>query len=88
MFGDGRPFNVAVLVPRSAPEALAAAVAAVNQRLPDYARIGRWLVADAPFTAGNGLLNGAGALVRHAVAAQYRQRIDQLFEKEEMHDAV
>lgn len=88
VFGDGRPFNVAVLVPRSAPEAMAAAVAAVNRRLPDYARIGRWLVADAPFTVGNGLVNGAGALVRSAVAAQYQKRIDQLFEKEEMHDAV
>ncbi len=81
VFGEGRPFNVAVLVPRSAvsAEVMAAAVRSVNERLPDYARTPRWVVAEAPFSSSNGLASASGALNRAAVAAHYQQHIERLY---------
>lgn len=79
VFGEARPYNVAVLVARQ-PEVgaaeLQAAVRAVNAALPDYARIRDWVRADAPFDAANGLATGNGRARREAVIAHYRQRID------------
>lgn len=82
VFGADRPYNVAVLVPhpRAGGSALAAAVADANRRLPDYARVRRWLVADQPFLPGNGLARAAGTPDRPAIAAAYAARIDQLYE--------
>jgi long-subunit acyl-CoA synthetase (AMP-forming) len=67
---------------------VAAAVRTANARLPDYAQVGRWFVADEPFTAGNGLLTASGALRRLAVRRRYRDQIDQLYEGEDQHVAV
>ncbi len=87
VFGEGLPFNVAVLVPRSQVSAgeLAAAVRSVNARLPDYARIERWLLAGEPFAPRNGLANGAGSVNREAVGTCYRTRIDELYQEEKRH---
>jgi long-subunit acyl-CoA synthetase (AMP-forming) len=93
VFGDGRPYNVAVLVPRSPaanPPAdleteLKRALESVNARLPDYARIRHWIVAEAPFTPGNGLANGAGCIRREAIQRHYQHPLEVLFAKEEMH---
>jgi long-chain acyl-CoA synthetase len=81
VFGEGRPFNVAVLVPApSRAGDVPAAVAAANRRLPDYARVRRWVVADEPFTAANGLARGAGAVDREAVGDRYHAAINSLYE--------
>lgn len=87
VFGEGRPFNAAVLTPRHgvAPFELNQAVAMVNDNLPDYARIGGWVVADQPFTTANGLTNGAGCVQRQAIQSLYRQHIEQLYSTEEIH---
>jgi long-subunit acyl-CoA synthetase (AMP-forming) len=90
VFGEGRPFNVAVIVPRlsDTPEAVAASVHAANARLPDYARVTRWVLADEPFTAGNGLATGAGSLRREAVGRRYRDRIESLYQGENRYVAL
>jgi len=51
--------------------ALAAAVAAANMTLPDYARIGRWIVADVPFAAATGLATTNGRPLREAIARRF-----------------
>ncbi|WP_028079760.1 AMP-binding protein [Solimonas soli] len=84
VFGEGRPWNVAVVVPRALPgvdaqTAITAAVAAANRELPDYARIARCVVADEPFTPDNGLLTGNGRVRREAVLARYGERLDHLY---------
>jgi long-chain acyl-CoA synthetase len=86
-YGEGRPFNVAVLVPRPnvAPHELNQAVATVNGQLPDYARIGGWIVADAAFAPGNGQTGPSGCIRRDAIHAHYRDRIEQLYSTEEQH---
>jgi long-chain acyl-CoA synthetase len=87
VFGEGRPFNVAILVSRLgvAPYQLNRAVETVNSQLPDYARIGGWIMADQPFSAVNGMASGAGTIQRRAVDRTYRERIEQLYSTEDIH---
>ncbi len=84
IFGEARPWNVAVLVPSPGSEAeqLAAAVANVNRGLPDYARINRWIIADEPFTPMNGHLSGSGRIRRHTISKIYQQRMELLYQEE------
>ena len=89
MFGEGRPWNAAVLVPRpmirgqkADASQLAASVQRVNARLPDYARIGRWIIADAPFTPENQLMTPNGRLRRDAIGRLYRDRLNRLYDDE------
>jgi len=79
VFGEARPFNVAVLVPASADvrrEDLERDVAAANRRLPGYAQVCRWFVAATPFTVANGLLTADGRNRRAAIWNAYRWQID------------
>jgi acyl-CoA synthetase (AMP-forming)/AMP-acid ligase II len=73
--GEGLPSLVAVLVPRPGRAAgLAGAVEAANARLPDYARVGAFVVADEPFRRDNGLLTRGGTPDRAAIAARHVAR--------------
>jgi long-chain acyl-CoA synthetase len=72
--GEGRSSNLAIIVPASRTvdrAAIAAAVERTNLKLPDYARIGEWLVAHEPFTPANGLLTSTGKPRRDAVLRRY-----------------
>jgi len=86
VFGEACPFNVAVIVPRQHADgnqlaaAVEAAVAAANARLPDYARISKWIVGDA-FSVANGLWTGTGRPRRQYIFDAYRQKITQLYQE-------
>lgn len=83
LFGEGRPWNTAVIVPRpgmDAATAVADAVAAANAGLPDYARVGRWILAEEPFTPANGQLTANGRPRREAIWAAYARRIECLYQ--------
>ena len=84
VFGEARPFNVAVLVPVPGADeaAVAKAVEAANGRLPDYARVGRWLLADEPFSVANGLFTGTGRPRRQAIWQAYRERIEACYKED------
>jgi long-subunit acyl-CoA synthetase (AMP-forming) len=73
--GDGAAQLSALLVPRGDADRLAAAVAAVNAALPDYARIGAWREV-APFTLANGQLTGNGRLRRAHIHQQMQEHAD------------
>ncbi|WP_353177193.1 AMP-binding protein [Salinisphaera sp. T5B8] len=76
IFGEAMAVNIAVVVPGAAQQAaVTAAIATANAQLPRYARIGGWFVADAPFTAANGLATANGRLRRDAIWQHYRSRI-------------
>lgn len=82
VFGEARPSLAAVLVPRMpavTDAALHAEVQRANARLPDYARIGGWIRADAPFSPAAGTLTPNGRVRRDAVWARYGARLDALF---------
>ena len=84
VFGEARPWNTAVIVtaPGTAVDSVSAALARVNRRLPDYARVSRWLIADEPFTPENGLLSGTGRIRRREIYSRYRQRIESMYQEE------
>jgi long-chain acyl-CoA synthetase len=90
VFGEGRPFNTAVLVPRpsASPAACARAVQEINTRLPDYAQVAGWVLGTEPFTPGNGLAGPAGTPRREAVHRHYRKEIDHLYSGDTQHVAV
>ena len=81
VLGDGRPRLAAIVVPTSGADAaqIAADLGRVNAALPDYARIGRFIVADEPFSPGNGLLTDNGRPRREAIADRYAESIDALY---------
>ena len=83
LFGEARPFNVAVIVPRPGcdEQVISAAVEAANARLPDYARVSRWLIAEMPFTIADGLWTGTGRPRRQQIYAYYQEAIEALYEE-------
>ena len=87
--GDARPWLSALVVPvagRGAAD-IAEAIAAVNAGLPDYARIGSWVLAE-PFTPINGLSTGNGRPVRQAILDRYATTLAALYASEEIPDEV
>ncbi len=85
VFGEARPYNVAVIVPRpehdpSVLARVAAAIAQANSALPDYARVSSWIVADEPLSVDNQQVTATGRPRRGAVWAAYGERINQLYE--------
>jgi len=83
VFGEARPWNVAVIVPRgNTPEAVEAvnrAIAEANSVLPDYARVECWLPAQTAFLPQNGQLTANGRLKREAIWSLYQTAIEQLY---------
>lgn len=72
--GDGEASLGAVLVPISPlvdEQRLAALVAEVNERLPDYAQIKRWVRSSEAFTPANGLATVNGRPRRDAIAQRF-----------------
>lgn len=86
-FGEGRACNVAILVahPASRPEQIAAAVTAANARLPDYARIAAWHIADEPFSQANHLARSTGLPDREAIAKHFANKLEELYANEASH---
>jgi long-subunit acyl-CoA synthetase (AMP-forming) len=81
LFGEGRSWNIAVIVPRDAAAGarIRPDIEALNQTLPDYARVKDWIVAVEPFCSHNGLANGVGVPDRQAIAARYSRQIEWLY---------
>jgi long-subunit acyl-CoA synthetase (AMP-forming) len=84
LFGEAKPWNVAVIVPAGEVDdaQIESAIQHTNQMLPDYARVGQWLRADAPFSLINGQLSGTGRIRRLAIAEHYLSRTEALYQQE------
>jgi long-chain acyl-CoA synthetase len=75
VFAEGEPALSAVLWPSAldTPDTnLAAAVAAANAELPDYARVLHWVRARAPFDAPSGMATANGRPRRDAIHTRHR----------------
>lgn len=83
VFGEARPWNVALIVAAAGVDesGIEAAIRAVNATLPDYARVARWLHADAPFGVANRQLTPNGRLRRDTVWQAHAERIRTLYEE-------
>ena len=81
VFGEGRPWNVAVVVrtPGADRALVDAAIAAANRVLPDYARIGGWVPAVEAFQVANGQLTATGRLRRSVIREIYAPRCEALY---------
>ncbi len=82
VFGEARPFVVAVVVPRNTDADIDQAIARANQRLPDYARIGRYIIADEAFTLANGQWTGTSRPRRQHIWAVYGERLSSLYDEQ------
>ena len=83
VWGEARPHNVAVVTPRRAGASVAdlrAALDEVNAGLPDYARVSDLVLADAPFSAADGLLTSNGRPRREAILNRYADAIARRYE--------
>lgn len=82
LFGEAKPWNVAVIVPRQAAtdEQIEQAVKFLNTSLPDYARVTRWISADAPFSLKNQQLTSNGRNRRDIILQYYQDKINTLYE--------
>lgn len=78
VFGEARAFNGAVIVARGTAAQVDLALARVNARLPDYARVSRWIAADAPFAIDNQQITANGRLRRERILKIYGARLDAL----------
>jgi long-chain acyl-CoA synthetase len=79
VFGDARPWLMAVVVPAHAGVTAAdieAAIASANRRLPNYAHVRGWLRAPAAFSAADGTLTANGRPRRDALATRYAAALD------------
>jgi long-subunit acyl-CoA synthetase (AMP-forming) len=83
VFGDAMPANAALLVPRgdADPGAVATAVNAANERLPDYARVSRWHVIDAGDFSAAGCLTENGRPRRQIAERRFDRQLQSLYEQ-------
>ena len=81
LFGEAKPWNVAVIVPQPNTNAaqIYAAITTFNQHLPDYARVTKWLTADAPFSVSNQQVTPNGRLKRDMIWRYYQDKINALY---------
>ena len=102
VFGDRRPYLVAILVPEPdlitvlrlqngeldrITRALGAAVVRVNQSVSPRERVRRFLIASEPFTPGNGLMTPTLKIRRHAIRDAYCVALNALYEHAPAHAA-
>ena len=81
VFGEARPYNVAVIVPdgRATPADIESALARTNRALPDYARWSAGSLRIHRSPPHNGLLTGTGRIRRDAVYARHEKAVESLY---------
>ena len=82
VFGEARPFATAVIMAYD-PSRIESAISEVNAGLPDYARIGAYVLATHPFGQSNGQLTGNGRLKRDAIGHAYAHHINACYTAKE-----
>jgi hypothetical protein len=73
---------VLVPLPGTTDDQVSAAVVLANAALPDYARLGCWLISE-PFTLQNKLATGNGRPVRNVIAQHHASAIAALYNTKE-----
>lgn len=77
VFGEDKAGIAAAIVPAgpALSARIEAAVQEVNATLPDYARIGRYVIAESPFHVDTGELTPNGVIAREVIGKKYAQSI-------------
>ena len=81
IFGEAKPFNVAVLATSEiySDAEIEQAVLEINKKLPDYAQVGHWLRADDYFSVSNEQMTATGRPRRQVIWNTYQENIGQLY---------
>ena len=81
LFGEAKPWNTALIVSTAdaTSETINSAIDTINQSLPDYARVSKWLLALEPFSVTNKQLTPNGRLKRDAIWESYQDTINTLY---------
>jgi long-chain acyl-CoA synthetase len=81
LFGEAKPWNAALIVPTvgSTDDTITAAINQINQQLPDYAKVRKWLLADEQFSTENQQLTPNGRLKRDVIWQHYQHAINALY---------
>ncbi|MET0357289.1 MAG: AMP-binding protein [Cellvibrio sp.] len=85
VIGDAKEFCSAIIVPASAqtnPADIARDIEHANKKLPDYARIKKFIVARQAFSSTNQLLTDNGRLRRAAIFVAYVDGINEIYASE------
>lgn len=82
VFGEAKPWNVALIVikPNISFDAINQTIDSINQQLPDYARISKWVSVSA-FTHANQQLTLNGRLKRQQIYQTHQQSINNLYKE-------
>ena len=80
--GNGRGYLCALVTGGVEPESVQAAIDEVNSDLPHYRQVRNFTVLKDAFTAESGLLTAMGKLRREAIAARFRDEIEQMYNKQ------
>ena len=81
LFGEAKPWNTALIVSKddASVETISSAIEVINQSLPDYARVNKWLLASEPFAVANKQLTPNGRLKRDVIWNAYQESINTLY---------
>jgi long-chain acyl-CoA synthetase len=82
LFGEAKPWNTALVVakPNTTVEMINSTINQINEKLPDYARVSKWLLASEPFTVINQQLTPNGRLKRDAIWQAYQHHVNAVYE--------
>lgn len=82
VFGEAKPFNVAVIIAAENVnvEALEHAIETINETLPDYARVSKYLLSNQSFSIANDQLTANGRLRRAEIFQHYQIAIENLYQ--------
>ncbi len=83
VIGNGRKFLSVIITGDISEKRVEMALERVNQKLPHYKQIRKFLLASEPFSAENGLLTVNRKLKRNAIEARYKNQIDALYQDTE-----
>jgi long-chain acyl-CoA synthetase len=76
VFGEALPHNVAIVTTTSNQEMMVSEVAKINENLPDYAKIGKIILSQEPFSTKNNMLTGNGRIRRDEIFKFYQNQIN------------
>jgi long-subunit acyl-CoA synthetase (AMP-forming) len=79
VFGEGKPWNMAVVFANSDVD-IDAAIQQANLNLPDYAKVSTWIKADEPFSVLNNQLTGTARVKRDVINSYYQQKIKESYQ--------
>ncbi len=85
IFGDAKPFCVALVVPMSSNVSeilISKYILHINSRLPSYSNVRYWKVLETEFNIDNGLMTSSGKPKREAIFQNFQHDIESFYQRE------